>query len=208
MAKFIELYDLQNRKLLIAVDKISAISAIPDNKNVILVYTETTGFCVRGNLDNIIKAIEAETAIASVKHGSITLDEALTFEKVHRRSEDSSILEIAKDVRNSIDKEEKPHKCTGNCKSKLIEAVVLGEQIATQLHEVFDDWIAGNKPTPDDLVKSEKIIEKLHQFMIDEVIGSIEVSSKKPVVIKRNQKSKSEQQRKPRFHVVKITRLD
>jgi len=46
--------------------------------------------------------------------------------------------------------------------------------------------------------------------MIDEVIGSIEeVSSKKPVVIKRNQKSKDEQQqRKPRFRVVKITRLD
>jgi len=189
MAKFIELYDLQNRKLLIAADKISAISAIPDNKDVILVYTETTGFRVRGNLDNIIKAIEAETAIASVKH-SITLDEALTKEEPK--------------------KEEKPHKCAGNCKSKLIEAVVLGEQIAAQLHEVFDDWIAGNKPTPDDLVKSEKIIEKLHQFMIDEVIGSIEeVSSKKPVVIKRNQKSKDEQQqRKPRFRVVKITRLD
>jgi len=106
MAKFIELYNLQNRKLLIAADKISAISAIPDNKDVILVYTETTGFRVRGNLDNIIKAIEAETAIASVKH-SISLDEALTkeepkFEKVYRQSEDSSILEIATDARNSI----------------------------------------------------------------------------------------------------------
>lgn len=95
MAKFIELYDLQNRKLLIAADKISAISAIPDNKDVILVYTETTGFRVRGNLDNIIKAIETETAIASVKHGSITLDEALTKEEPKKKKKHTSVQATA-----------------------------------------------------------------------------------------------------------------
>lgn len=178
MAKFIELYDVQNRKLLIATDKISVISA-DDKDDSILIYTENASFRVQGNLDSIVKMIKSDMLLVSAER---------------KPAEEK--------------KEEKPHKCEGNCKSKVIEAVVLGEQIATQLQEVFDSWIAGNKPTLDDLCKSKTIVEKLHRFMIDEAISSIEVSNKKPNVIKHNQKTKNEQERMPRFHVVKVTRLD